>query len=69
MVQPDTAHALCMLDNQGYKHTLRIRHVFFCFYTQKCASEVPHCYVCTKVAYLVIDMNVYEDLYAKTSCR
>jgi len=31
MVQPDTAHALCMLDNQGYKHTLRIRHVFFAF--------------------------------------
>jgi hypothetical protein len=40
-------------------------YAIFLLLHEKCASEVPHCYVYTKIAYPVIDMNVYEDFYAK----
>ena len=47
------AHALCMLDNKGYKHTLRIRNTY-CFYTATVVRQkrlnVP--FICTSLSCL-----------------
>lgn len=47
-------HALVMLDNEGYKHRLRIFNAY-CFYIATVVTRTRMCYVIrTYIAYLFI---------------
>jgi hypothetical protein len=50
----NTAQAFSMLDNEGYKHTLRIFNAY-CFYIATVVTRTRMCYVIrTYIAYLFI---------------
>jgi len=54
MIEPDrsqttnTAHAHCMLDNKGYRHTFRIRNAF---HEHNDHANATQCHVYTYVSY------------------
>ena len=39
------AHARCMLDTKGKKHTLRIFNIYCFFHCNNVRTNAPHCYV------------------------
>jgi len=41
----NTAHAHCMLDTLGYKHTLTIWNTYCFFHCNSCCTAAPQCYV------------------------
>ena len=52
------AHAHCMLDTQGYRHTLRICNTYsFSTATMVSYANARQCYVCTYTARLVSERN------------
>jgi len=63
MIEPDrsqmtsTAHAHCMLDNKGYRYTLRIRNTF---HEHNDYANVPQCYVYVYIAYLIDSIINYK---------
>ena len=46
-------HAHCMLDTEGYKHTLRICNTY-CFSTTLGFTKAPDCYVTRTVPVLLV---------------
>jgi hypothetical protein len=54
--QHNMVHALSILGNEGYKHTLRTW--IFAFARQKCFANAPPCYVYTYIACLVSVVNI-----------
>ena len=73
MVFNDSSENRAIYDNVEkiwYSQTRRINKdtnthsdyvMFIAFTRKKCTREAPHCYVYKKIAYLLIDTNVYED--------
>ena len=57
------AHALCMLDNYGYRHTLRICNIY-CFSTTTMVTRTRlNVHVYTYIASLVITMAGFKTDY------
>jgi len=54
--QYSTAHALCMLDNWGYRQTLKTCNMLY-FRSNKVCTKAPQYYVCQYIACLV-NVNV-----------
>jgi len=48
------AHAHCMLDNLGYKHTLILCNTYCFFHCNNCCKNAPHGYVVRTLPVLFI---------------
>jgi len=57
--QPRRMRFACWITKATNTHSEFV--MFFAFTQKKCAREAPYFHVYTKIAYPVIDMNVYED--------
>ena len=59
------AHALCMLDNWGYRHTLRIPYTS-CFPTTKCLCEGASVFLLLSLLRNVRDIFAYFTVYVNS---
>jgi len=60
--QYNMVHVLCMLDNWGYRHTLRIYNTF-AFPGQNGYTKVPECYVRMYIAvFLTLEAYSYSGI-------
>jgi hypothetical protein len=59
--QYNTAHALCMLDNKGYRHTLRICNAY-CFSTATMVSPTSHVlrYTYIVLRFIMLALDRYD---------
>jgi hypothetical protein len=53
-VTDDMVYARCMLDNQGYKHILRICNTYCFFNCNNGFTKVPKCYVIRKHTFRIL---------------